>query len=100
MCTTFDIIVEGLINPVDPPEKLPEFKLDAVDQRVKVGQSLVYSPTVTLNTHTAPMTREMDLGQAFSFASFDKSSGSLVVNKSKVEKEHIGKYMIIVKTTF
>ena len=71
-CTDFDLTVEAL--PSGEIIKVePEFMVNLQDQRVKVGDSLIYSLEARLSSYGHEMTVKMDLGLAGRFASYDDS---------------------------
>ena len=71
-CTDFDLTVEAL--PSGEIIKVePEFMVNLQDQRVKVGDSLIYSLEARLSSYGHEMTVKMDLSNAKRFASYDDS---------------------------
>lgn len=93
MCREFKITVEAIPNNKTVPIE-PEFMLRLANQRVKVGDSLVYSPGVQLGTYGYLMDVRVDLGDAFRFAFYDKALNTFKVVGDKVLPEDVGDYNI------
>ena len=79
MCREFTITVSPVPNQ-KIVSKEPEFMLNLSNQRVKVGESLDYSPGASRNTYGYLMDVELFLGEAFRFAHYDKVFNSFKVN--------------------
>ena len=98
-CTDFDLTVEAL--PSGEIIKVePEFMVNLQDQRVKVGDSLIYSLEARLSSYGHEMTVTMDLSNAKSFASYDDSLNQFKVHGSLLEASDVGNYPISVKATY
>ena len=69
-CRVFTITVSTIPNNRTVPIE-PDFMLGLKNQRVKVGESLAYSLGVQINSYGYPMDVEVNLGDAFRFATYD-----------------------------
>ena len=96
-CTEFELKVDPLPSAF---EIEPEFMVNLQDQRVKVGDSLVYSPGDKLSSYGHEMTVTMDLGEAESFASYDKSFNLFKVHGFLLKASDIGSYPISVVASY
>ena len=74
--------------------------INLADQRVKVGNSLAYTPGDSVNLYGAQMNVEVDLGPAILFASYDKEMNMFKVHSNLLTKDFVGEYPIHVKATF
>ena len=77
-----------------------EFVLDLQDQRVKVGNSLVYFPEIQYNAYSERMQVEVFLGESFRFMTFNEDLNQFKVNGNLLTREDIGDYLIQVNATF
>ena len=96
-CTEFNVTV------AEPEEatngtalEKPDWSVRLEDQRIRVGQSLSYKPTVLLSSPGYLIDMKVDIGQTARFAEFDKESSSYEVQGDRVTKSDIGEYMILV----
>ena len=96
-CTEFELRVDPLPSAF---EIEPEFMVNLQDQRVKVGNSLVYSPGDKLSSYGHEMTLTMDLVEAVRFASYDESSNLFKVHGVLLEASDVGTYPISVKAMY
>ena len=69
-CREFLITVSSIPNNRTVPIE-PDFMVKLQNQRVKVGNSLAYSPGVNINTYGYLMDVQVFLGDAFRFTTYD-----------------------------
>ena len=74
--------------------------INLADQRVKVGNSLAYTPGDSVNLYGAQMNVEVDLGPAILFASYDKEMNMFKVHSDLTTADDVGMYFIIVTARF
>lgn len=96
-CTEFELTIKPLPLAF---EIEPKFMVNLQDQRVKVGDSLVYSPGDKLSSYGHEMTLTMDLVEAVRFASYDESSNLFKVHGVLLEASDVGTYPISVKAMY
>jgi hypothetical protein len=74
------MIVESISTANITVSIKPSWLVNLADQRVKVGESLLYSPGIQLNTYGFFMHVSADLGDAFRFSEYDKDFNIYRVN--------------------
>ena len=98
-CTEFDLTVEA--SPSGEIIKVePEFMVNLQDQRVKVGDSLIYSLEDRLSSYGHEMTVTMNLDDVDRFASYDDSLNLFKVNGNLLEASDVGNYTISIEATY
>ena len=70
------------------------------NQRVKIGESLLYSPGIQLNTYGYLMDVRADLGAANRFTEFDSERNTFKVHSNLLTKSDIGIYIIKISAKF
>ena len=101
-CKEFKITVNSMSNSNTTTAVTiePEFMLSLHDQKVKVGDSLIYSPGVQLNTYGYMMQVGVVLGDAFRFLAFNEHLNQFVIQGGLLTREDVGRYPIEVTATF
>ena len=79
---------------------MPEWLVKLDNQRVKVGDSLLYSPGIQVNTYGYIMLVEAELGDAFRFSQYDKDFNIFRVHGLQVSNEDVGMYMIKINALY
>lgn len=79
---------------------IPKWLADLKDQRVKVGDSLIYSPGLKVNTYGYVMKVAAILGDAFRFSEYDPDFNLYRVNGLGMTNADIGMYMIKIDAVF
>lgn len=101
-CTSFEIKVVPLPEPeveIIYTEE-PQFMVVLQDQKVRVGDSLSYSPGANVDTYGHQMEVKVFLGAAFKFSTYDPELNLFRVNGSLLSIEDVGVYPIELTAKF
>lgn len=99
-CTDFTVIVEPLSDANITVSVEPEWIANLEDQRVKVGQSLLYTPGIQYNSYGFLMEVSAELGDAFEFSEYDEQKNMFRVHAGKTVSENVGVYPITITARF
>ena len=99
-CTEFTVKIEPLNTANITVTKEPEWIISLQNQRVKVGDSLLYAPGIQFNTYGYLMEVSAELGDAFRFSKYETDTNLYKVNGDITTKDDIGIYMITISARF
>lgn len=98
-CISFDITVVPQPDGRTYTEE-PEFMVVLADQKVRVGDSLSFSPGANTNTYGYQMQVDVKLGVASRFVTYDSQLNTFRVQGSLLKKDDVGVYPIEVTARF